>query len=100
MCTNTCSVPRLASAVTLARGPRPWRGFTRGPFNNTANCPLRDYTTQKRWPKKLDNSRCVLYTKSNTLYVTVCLETIDGETLLFLLLCRIQTCGLNFLGKH
>ena len=61
-------VPRLASAVTLARGPRPWRGFTRGPFNNTANCPLRDYTTQKRWPKKLDNSRCVLYTKSNTLY--------------------------------
>ena len=31
---------------------------------------------------------------------TVCLETIDGETLLFLLLRRIQTCGLNFLGKH
>ena len=29
---------------------------------------------------------------------TVCLETIDGETLLFLLLCRIQTCGPNFLG--
>ena len=29
-------VPRLASAVTLARGPRPWHGFTHGPFNNTA----------------------------------------------------------------
>ena len=26
--TNPCSVPRLASAATLARGPRPWRGFT------------------------------------------------------------------------
>ena len=29
------SVPRLASAVTLARGPRTWRRFTHGPFNNT-----------------------------------------------------------------
>ena len=34
------SVPRLASAVTLAHGPRPWRGFTHGPFNNTATCPI------------------------------------------------------------
>ena len=44
-----CSIPRLASVVTLARGLRSWRGFTHGPFNNTANCPLRDYATQKRW---------------------------------------------------
>ena len=33
-------VPRLARAVTLARGSRPWRGFTHGPFNNTATCPI------------------------------------------------------------
>ena len=33
----------------MARGPRPWRGFTHGPFKNTANFPLRDYATQKRW---------------------------------------------------
>ena len=35
-----CMVPCLASAVTLARGPRPWRGFAHGPFNNTATCPI------------------------------------------------------------
>ena len=34
------AVPRLVSAVTLARGPCPWRGFTHGPFNNTATCPI------------------------------------------------------------
>ena len=43
-------VPRLASAVTLACGLRLWRGFTHRLFNNTANCPLRDYATHKRWP--------------------------------------------------
>ena len=47
--TQQDSVPRLASTVTLARGPRPWRRFTHGPFNNTANFPLRDYATQKIW---------------------------------------------------
>ena len=33
-------VPRLASAVTWSRGPRPWRGFTHGPLT-TAKYPLR-----------------------------------------------------------
>ena len=38
--------------------------------------------------------------KAKTLcrYYTVCLETTDGETLLFLLLRRIQTCRLYFLA--
>ena len=36
----THMVPRLASAVTWSRGPRPWRGFTHGPLI-TAKCPIR-----------------------------------------------------------
>ena len=41
--------PVLCTCGNLAHGPHPWRGFTHGPFN-TANFPLRYYTTQKRWP--------------------------------------------------
>ena len=36
----TYLVPRLASAVTWPRGPRPWCGFTHRPLTTT-KCPLR-----------------------------------------------------------